>query len=119
MGTNPLLGQLEGVGPKNLDCIGPKWHSIPCCHFRAPKRFKFSGSTPSNGPYNGFVRIKSLFPRHDKQQIHWNSYTAGIKEIYSVHDFADFHSYDLVKTMLLSAKKAISDCLNISELYTS
>ena len=28
MWSHPLLGQLEGVGPENLDFFGPKWHSL-------------------------------------------------------------------------------------------
>ncbi len=36
MGTNPLLGPLEGVGPENLDFFWPLWHSLRLhCHFRA------------------------------------------------------------------------------------
>jgi hypothetical protein len=42
MGANPLLGPMEGVGPENLG---------------------ISASTPSNGPSNGFARIKIITSR--------------------------------------------------------
>jgi hypothetical protein len=35
MGENPLLGQLEGVGPENLDFFGPNGTRFTRCHFRA------------------------------------------------------------------------------------
>jgi hypothetical protein len=36
-GATSLVRALEGVGPKNLDFVGPKWHSLRSCHFRAQK----------------------------------------------------------------------------------
>ncbi len=49
----PLLGPLEGVGPENLDIFKPKWHSLRSWQFQGPKKSRFSGPTPSNGPRNG------------------------------------------------------------------
>ncbi len=42
-GATSLLGALEGVGPKNLDFFGPKWHSFRTWHFRAQKSLDFQG----------------------------------------------------------------------------
>jgi len=28
MRANPFLWLFEGVGPENLDVLGPKWHSL-------------------------------------------------------------------------------------------
>ncbi len=42
-GATSLLGALEGVGPKNPDFFGPKWHSLRSCHFRAQKSLDFQG----------------------------------------------------------------------------
>ncbi len=62
MGANPLLGPLEGVGPENRDFFGP-WnghaHERRECHL-GPKKPRFSGPTPSNGPSNGFAPIKII-----------------------------------------------------------
>jgi hypothetical protein len=55
MEANPLLGPLDEVGPENLDFLGPNG-------IQGPKKSRFSGSTPSNGPGNGFARVKSLRP---------------------------------------------------------
>ncbi len=40
---HPLLGPLKGVGPENQNFFEPKWYSLCCCHFRAQKKYKFSG----------------------------------------------------------------------------
>jgi hypothetical protein len=56
-------GHCKGwVGPENLD-------SLP---FQGPKKSQFSGPTPSNGPRNGFSRIKIITvpPSPHKQQVH-------------------------------------------------
>jgi len=37
MRANPLHGQLEGVGPENLDFFGPKWHML--CLLRVHRFF--------------------------------------------------------------------------------
>jgi hypothetical protein len=39
MGVNPFRGTLDGVGPENQF---------------GPKKLRFSGPTPSNGPSNGY-----------------------------------------------------------------
>jgi hypothetical protein len=36
----------------------PKGTRFARCHFRAKKSIRFLGPTPSNGPQNGFARIK-------------------------------------------------------------
>ncbi len=62
MRAKPLQGSLEEVSPEN--------RSLP---FHGPKSRDFSGSTPSNGPCNGFAGIKiskSLLPALYKQQVH-------------------------------------------------
>jgi hypothetical protein len=58
MRENPFQGPLEGVGPKSLDYFGP-WNGNQRrkCHLR-PKKSRLSGPAPSNGPINGFSRIK-------------------------------------------------------------
>jgi hypothetical protein len=55
-----LLGALEGVGPKNLDFFGPKWHSLCSGHFRGSKKSQFSGPTPSNATLNDVARLKTI-----------------------------------------------------------
>jgi hypothetical protein len=47
MRENTFRGQLEGVGPENGD-------------LEAQKKSRCSGPTPSNGPSNGFSRIKII-----------------------------------------------------------
>ncbi len=61
IGENPLLGPVEGVGPKNLDFFGPKWNLLRSWPFPDPKMSQFSGPTPSTGPRN---------PAPYKQQVH-------------------------------------------------
>jgi hypothetical protein len=73
MRENLLLGPLKGVGPENLDFSGPKWHSLCSLLFQGPKKSRFSGSTPSNGPEMDFPASKSLRPVPYKQQV-VNSY---------------------------------------------
>jgi hypothetical protein len=63
--ANPLLGALKGVGTENLNFFGPKWLNL--LPFQDPKKSRFSGPTPSNGPCNGFACIKSLSPAPYKQ----------------------------------------------------
>ncbi len=41
--------------------FGPKWHSLCTLLFQGVKKSRFSGPTPSNGPRNGFGRIRELF----------------------------------------------------------
>ncbi len=55
MGANLLLRPLDGVGPENLDFFVPKWQSL-----RPNKSLDFQGPPSSNGPYNGFSRIKTI-----------------------------------------------------------
>jgi hypothetical protein len=38
-----LLRALEGVGTENGAFLGPKWHSLRSCHFRAQKSLDFQG----------------------------------------------------------------------------
>jgi hypothetical protein len=45
---------------KNLDFFGHNWHSLRSLVFQGPKKSRFSGPTPSNGPCNGFARIKII-----------------------------------------------------------
>jgi hypothetical protein len=40
--------------------LGPKWHSLCLLPFKGPKSFDFQGPPPSNGPCNGFARIKII-----------------------------------------------------------
>ncbi len=63
MGTNPLLGPLEGVGPEILDFFGPRWHSLRWLPFLGPKSHNILGPTPSGGPRNGFATIKIITSR--------------------------------------------------------
>jgi hypothetical protein len=42
-----LFGALEGVGPENLEFLGPK-------------KSLFSGPTPSNAPCNDGARLKTI-----------------------------------------------------------
>jgi hypothetical protein len=65
MGTNPLLGPLEGVGTENLNfflaLMALASLALP---FQGPKKSRrFSGLTPSNGSSNGFARIKIITSR--------------------------------------------------------
>jgi hypothetical protein len=57
---NPLLRPLEGVGHENLNFLGPKWHLLRSLPFQGPKKSWFWGPTPSNGPQNGFSRMKII-----------------------------------------------------------
>jgi hypothetical protein len=59
-GGNPLLRLLEGVGLENLNFLGPKWHLLCSLTFQGPKKSQYSGPIPSNGPQNGFGRIKII-----------------------------------------------------------
>jgi hypothetical protein len=43
-----------------LNFFGPKWHSLRSLPFQGPKKSRFSGPTPSNGPRNGCCRIKTI-----------------------------------------------------------
>jgi hypothetical protein len=52
-----LLRALEGVGPENLDFFGPKWHSLAR---QGPKKYRFSGPTPSNAPGNDVALLKTI-----------------------------------------------------------
>ncbi len=58
MWANPLQGPLEGLGPDNGNFFGAlKWDKRSEWHL-GPKKSRFSGSIPSNGPCNGFAPIK-------------------------------------------------------------
>jgi hypothetical protein len=63
MRENPSLRPLEGVGPENHEFFGPKLHSLHFVAISGPKKSRFSGPTPSNGPRNGFSRIKIITSR--------------------------------------------------------
>jgi hypothetical protein len=43
MRANPLLGQLEWVGPENLEVFKPKWHSLRSLPFQGQKSLEFQG----------------------------------------------------------------------------
>ncbi len=54
---------LEGVSPLHRNFFVLKWHWLRSLPFRCPKKSRFSGPTPSNGPINGFARTKIIrFP---------------------------------------------------------
>jgi hypothetical protein len=54
-----------GVGPENLDFFEPKWHSLPSLPFSEPKKSRFSGPTPSNGPCKRCCPHQNHYiPRH-------------------------------------------------------
>jgi hypothetical protein len=46
--------------PSNSAQIGPKWHSLRSLPFQVPKKVSISGPSPSNGPRNGFARLKII-----------------------------------------------------------
>jgi hypothetical protein len=50
MQANTFLGPLEGMGPGNLDSLGSNWLSERSKPFQGPKKSKFPGPTPFNGP---------------------------------------------------------------------
>ncbi len=50
----------KGVGPENLDFLGPNGTRFVHCHFKAPKKSRFSGPTPSHGLRNRYARIKII-----------------------------------------------------------
>jgi hypothetical protein len=52
---NTFRGLLEGVGPENQDFFGPS---------NGNERSPLEGPTPSNGPSNGFSRIKIIKFKH-------------------------------------------------------
>ncbi len=51
---------LEAVGHENLDFFRPKWHSLCSLPFQDPKKSRFSGPIPSNGPRIGCCCIKII-----------------------------------------------------------
>jgi hypothetical protein len=72
--ANLLLGALEGVGPGNLDFFGPKWHSLPCCNFRAQKSLDFHGPTLTMALVMGIARLKIITSRAITTTGYINSY---------------------------------------------
>jgi hypothetical protein len=64
MPENTFRGPLEGVSPENREFFGhSKGNERSECHL-GPKMSRFSGPTPSNGPSNGFSRIKIIKFKH-------------------------------------------------------
>jgi hypothetical protein len=55
MRANPLQGPKENVGPENGGFFHP---SVSLDAISGPKKSRFSGPRPSNGPVNGFAPIK-------------------------------------------------------------
>jgi|688.fasta_scaffold551108_1 hypothetical protein len=65
MQENTFGEPLEGVGPENLDFLGPNGTRFTHCHFRTPKKSRFSGPTLSSGPRNCiFLHQNHYVPRH-------------------------------------------------------
>jgi hypothetical protein len=62
MGANSLLGPLDGVGPENLEVLGPKWHSLCSLSFEGPKKSRFSASTLPMALKMDFPASKLLCP---------------------------------------------------------
>jgi hypothetical protein len=60
-----LLGALEGVGPENLNFLGPLL--VP---FQNSKKSRFSGPTPSNASRNDVALLKTITYSAKKQQVH-------------------------------------------------
>jgi hypothetical protein len=52
MRANPFRGPLEGVAPENQDFLGPEKETSEASAIWVQKK-RFSGPTPSNGPWNG------------------------------------------------------------------
>jgi hypothetical protein len=50
---------LKGWALKIFTVLGPNGTRFACC-LSGPKKSRFSGSPPSNGPRNGFARIKII-----------------------------------------------------------
>ncbi len=54
VGLNDFDGPF--LGPSRL--FWARWHSLRSWPFQGPKKSRFSGPTPSNGPRNGFSSIE-------------------------------------------------------------
>ncbi len=69
MGANQFWGPMERVGPEIRDFYESwKGNEQSKCHL-SPRKLRFSGPTPSNGPNNGFAPIKIVkFKCHKKKK---------------------------------------------------